>query len=468
MSSIFDCYQAPAVRRQMVRFLGGASLDRTSAAYLTASGPNHVQYDAKPVSHLRRYLGQGLDIGRSLWDERMLIAHFDIDYANFTFPGEAYLNPDRTFRVMRPVLDTAKGILQGHGLNVLWLLSGCGHHLVWAVRQGSDAFVRLAALGRVSRTLQDRYNAKHPLTGRAVSPDEGRAHAGLSMLLEYLSHEVIRRAAPVCPTPLEITAAEAGSGRCGAEVVSLDISEYADPLHLRTVRMPFSVYLKPRQRADVLGEHVVSQLPEMFLIPLDGSMSAAEGLAIRRDARRVAELAGNVETAIPDLSAATDDLIDAYLNSRLARFHAWFYDEEHEPPERWPATYDAVSVGDLPPCARRPMERPCDLMLQPGRIRHVVRVLLADGWHPRHIAGLIRSKYERDHGWGDYWLRYEASSRADFYTRVFAGLYQTGLDELVDFNCVSTQEKGYCSTDECSGRVDRARQVLVQRNRPHV
>jgi hypothetical protein len=52
--------------------------------------------------------------------------------------------------------------------------------------------------------------------------------------------------------------------------------------------------------------------------------------------------------------------------------------------------------------------------------------MLSLGWHPRHIAGLIRSKYERDYGWGGKWHRYDATSRADFYTRLFAGLFMTG------------------------------------------
>jgi hypothetical protein len=42
------------------------------------------------------------------------------------------------------------------------------------------------------------------------------------------------------------------------------------------------------------------------------------------------------------------------------------------------------------------------------------------GWHPRHVAGLIRSKFERDYGWGDHWLDYSPAMRADFYVRIFA------------------------------------------------
>ena len=32
----------------------------------------------------------------------------------------------------------------------------------------------------------------------------------------------------------------------------------------------------------------------------------------------------------------------------------------------------------------------------------LVRVMLALGWHPRHIAGLVCSKYQRDFGWTQF------------------------------------------------------------------
>lgn len=48
--------------------------------------------------------------------------------------------------------------------------------------------------------------------------------------------------------------------------------------------------------------------------------------------------------------------------------------------------------------------------------------------------------------------------------RVFAGLVTTGSDQLVDFNCVSAQEKGLCPRSACTHdlRIDRVR--LVERH----
>jgi hypothetical protein len=90
--------------------------------------------------------------------------------------------------------------------------------------------------------------------------------------------------------------------------------------------------------------------------------------------------------------------------------------------------------------------------------------MLALGWHPRHIAGLIRSKYERDFGWGKYWYIYNAGCRADFYVRIFSGLFSTGRDDAVDFNCVSTREKGICCTGgDCS--LHQFRNSLIERRK---
>jgi hypothetical protein len=122
-------------------------------------------------------------------------------------------------------------------------------------------------------------------------------------------------------------------------------------------------------------------------------------------------------------------LAEAYRQSDVAGFHDWFYQQEHEPPARWPETYDRMPLEALPPCARRLLVAPNEAFLKPAAIRHLVRVMLALAWHPRHIAGLIRSKYERDYGWGAQFLQYDAATRADFYVRPFAGLVVTGRDD---------------------------------------
>ena len=87
----------------------------------------------------------------------------------------------------------------------------------------------------------------------------------------------------------------------------------------------------------------------------------------------------------------------------------------------------------------------------------MVRVLLAQGWHPRHIAGLIRSKYERPFGWLADFHFHDAAMRAEVYTRFFAGLIAVGNDQMVDFNCTSTQEKLLCPGTGCPWNLEALR-----------
>ena len=247
----------------------------------------------------------------------------------------------------------------------------------------------------------------------------GAAFAGLGLVIEFVAQQVKSRAAPHCEVPVELAAIETGGGPHGREMISVDITEYADPLCSRVMRAPFSVYLKPAQQRVAIGDEVVGHLPPIVAIPL-GRLAVSEALRVRSDPAAVARLAATASVEIPDASRAMKRLIHAYQHSRLAHFHAGFFAQEHDAPALWPETYDRTPLDALPPCTRVILENPNDLLLRPGCAQRVVRVMLALGWHPRHIAGLIRSKYERDHGWGDQWRGFDPGTRADFYARVFS------------------------------------------------
>jgi len=60
---------------------------------------------------------------------------------------------------------------------------------------------------------------------------------------------------------------------------------------------------------------------------------------------------------------------------------------------------------------------------------------------------------------GRRWEWLDAETRAEFDVRVFTGLVATGVDQAIDFNCTSAQEKGLCPSEACTHdlRADRAR-----------
>lgn len=448
---------APQLAR-MAEFLGGEVLDRATAVYVTALGPGASDIAAPaPPQGLVRWLALGWDVSRSLWDTEVLVLDLDLEHVRFDAPLEACLGADRPFRLQVPLVDALRTLLRKHGIDPLHVLSGRGHHFVWSVPVDSGAFRALAALGGIGADERSPVPFA-PAFGR---PDFAReaAFVGTGMVLEHLAHEAFRRCGPG-EVPLELTAVEPGSGPAGREVVSLDLSEYGDPLETRTMRIPFSPYLKARRQAP---PDLAPLLPLLHAIPWQGELSA--GLAVMRDPSQVAVLAARGTATIPSAAQGTERLLASYRCSGLARVHRFFYAQRMHPQKAWSATYDRTPLDALPRCARSALEAPEGTLLTPAGIQLVVRVLLAVGWHPRHVAGLIRSRWERSPRAAADWSVYSPARRADFYVRLFTTAFAAGLDDLVSFNCRSQGERGACPAGGCSVNLLDLRDSLLERRR---
>ncbi|HEU5246640.1 MAG TPA: hypothetical protein VFU09_06080 [Candidatus Udaeobacter sp.] len=455
-------YRNSDVRRRIREFIGADAGDGCGSEFLTGSDDQALPpFEAYSVAALNSLLEKGFEICRSLWDGDALIADFDIEYVNFDNPAEAFLEPEGVFAIQQPAVDAIERLLREYGIEPLHVLSGRGHHFIWRIEQGSAVFAELAEIGQGSPSLWAMERELHPPNGRAVPVELARAFAGLGLVMEFLAHRVKRIAAPLTKIPVELTALEVGPSKHGREMISIDISEYGDPLYARTIRVPFSVYLKPWQQPWGLNADVLTSLEPLFVITLQ-EIDWHEGISTMRDPRLTAKLAGRATSRIPDATHGTGKLLTHYWNSKLADFHAFFYSQEQHPAKLWPKTYDREPLEILPACVRVPLEQPNDLLLRPAYIRQLVRVMLALGWHPRHIAGLICSKYRRDFGWTQF-VAVDPATRADFYTRVFAGLFAAGTDDLVDFNCISAQEQGLCTFSNCGFNLAHFRDSALER-----
>ena len=60
-------------------------------------------------------------------------------------------------------------------------------------------------------------------------------------------------------------------------------------------------------------------------------------------------------------------------------------------------------------CVRDYLEYPNDHLLRPMNLQTLTRVLLKLNWLPKYIAGLIRSKYERNFRWNDTEYKYDVA-----------------------------------------------------------
>jgi hypothetical protein len=430
----------PQVRSRLEEFLGGPPLAAASACYLCPPVPPVEEPCRRwSTTELADRLAGDPELARSLWDRESLIADLDLEHVHFDQPALTLVEPERSRALLRPTVDAFLEQLATAGVPSLHLLTGRGHHLLWRVSRSSPAFEALARLGEVEPSLARKYEAPQPPDGEVVGCRTGVAWSGLGKLAEYLAHGALTRAAPATPIPIQLTAVAVGPGPRGREIISIDLSAYADPLDCRSVRMPFTAYRKPLAAA-ARGDPWIT-------LPAAGDAAAAADAMHSFTA--AAEWARTASCRIPDGSRGTERLLAEYRRSALAAFHRSFAAQHAHGPERWPSTYDRLELDQLPACVARILATPNDLLLRPAAIQLVVRSLLACGWQARHIAGLVRSKYERPYGWIADIHFHDAGTRAEVYTRLFAGLVATGRDRLVDFNCSSSQEKGLCVEGGC-------------------
>lgn len=462
-------YADPAVRSRLIEFLGGDTLDHATAAYITQS--DGCQFDLRqlrPPLELDHYLTSELDIARSLADSASVLLHLDVEYVNFDSPAEAYLDPWRTFDLQEPVVRVIETLLLGWGIRPLHLITGQGHHFVWRIARASALAGRLSSLCPAPELL-DACAERVPQELAEIADREAqRMFAAVSLLMEHVAHRVKEAAAPLCEFPVEITAVHVGPNTTKQrEIISIDISEYGDPLHTRMVRMPFTHYLKPWVSGLARSLGIEGEIPTFRAIPLH-EIDIRQAIKVRQVDADVRDLARRACVRIPEQEKGTERLLEDYLSSPLRRFHEYFYSDQHDAKERWHETYDRTSMESLPSCVRHVLVWPNDLLLKPAGMQLVTRCLLAARWHPRHIAGFMRSKFENPaFNWGVNWGDYVPAIRADFYTRLFAGLHATGLDPLVDLNCTSTREKGFCfppASGSCC--LEPLRQKLLEPNTP--
>ncbi len=457
VTTIGEYYADSAVRDRIAQYCGGQQIDPESftAEYLAgvseelkADRYSEEYFLSTSRSSFFRLLEQGMDIFRAVWDRNATLGVLDVEYYNLVYPAEAYFKPREVFEKLEPLYQLIMRAFGSFGIKVLPIMTGQGYHFSFRVDFASPVHRKLEALGPVNPVLEQKYHSPRGIRCRPVPVNAGLAFEGMGRLLEYFAHLIIAelgkkyKGIPVMCTDVAVGGAE-------KEAVALDLSMYGDPLYTRDVRCPFSVYQKHRVLRDKFGERAAQEIAVMATVPRTPDMDLDKMLRLRGDFDACSRFARHVDTAIPESSEGVSGLIRSYRSSKLSRFHHSFDSVQQDLPETWPATYDRLELDRLPPCAAHCLSQPNDNLLKPTNLQTVTRVLMKTGWHPRHIAGLVRSRFEKDFGWGNQWERYDAFTRADFYVRLFAGLVSAGLDRKEDLNCFSHGEKGYCLTPGC-------------------
>lgn len=401
-------------------------------------------------------LASGGDVARSLWDRDHLLVHLDLDYQNTDAPGEPFLYPAEAFFRLEPVYRAIRREMLRFGLPLFVLMTGRGYHFTGQLRLDDPLVPALAALVPAAPHWHDGVAGRLPAgVTAAMTATHARAHAGLGCLVEYLAHRVLRRVGVGSMIPVVVNGTVVGAGLTGRAAASLDFSHFGDPLDVRLIRAAFSGYQLHRLRADIFGERAAREVPAMATVPRVRGLEEALMSRTPDAARRIA---AQGDAAIPDVGAGVARLMEEYHGSPLAAFHGGYFAACLAPD---PAP--ALSLDALPPCVSWPLREPNDRLLQPAFLQQLTRSLVAAGWHAADIARVVFGAYAADHHWGAHWRRRDPWTRAVFDVGVFAALMDDGLDEGIDFNCVSAREKGLCPGTGCHFNLADLRDRMLNR-----
>lgn len=443
--------------------------------YISAYGLRLLDLMQKDHASLKTFklgwvLDNALDVHRSVWDRESIIGALDIEYFSKNFPGEPYLNPERTFELMEPVYQAIKGSLESYGISPLIVTTGQGYNFDMRIGKQNALSSEMVSLGRVEPTLQHIYEHPSPKRGRSVPEEDARAYDTMGKLMEFLCHRVFQSLKDNPSLAIPVVIGDIVCGNEMREAVSLDLSLYAHPIHKRSIRCPFSVYSKHIMKRNIVGDIVAERVGDIFCVPRltgDAEFSLDGILSMRRSAEEAIRQAEGVGASIPDQSAGFANLLEDYKQSALHEFHEEYDAVAIDRISAWSREHQSFDPDSVPPCISQVFRNPNPLLLQPTNLQTVVRVLTALGLSPKHIAVIICSKYMQDFSWEVDFLRYDPNRLANVWVRILTGLILCGLDDLIDLNCVSQQEKGnawmgtqYCPSPNCGFNLAEYRSML--------
>ena len=467
--AVREYYRNKDVRRRIKEFCGG---NKFSCEYIVGFGeflarngyrrPLRLSNQQKDLAGM---MEQGLDLFRAVWDKKATLAVWDVEYFNLDTWHGLYRNQLLHFKLMEPVYQAIESVLAEYHISHINDSTASGYHFNSLIPFSSPVHRKLERIGHLEDTLRKKYS--QVLGGddkriRQLSLRAGLGYSAIGRLHEFLCHLVIRRTQESSPLPVTISDAAVGRMARGREGMSLDITQYADPLYMRDIRTTFSTHQKHKVYLGKVGRETGRRMPVYATLPRN-NLSFQELFELRKDLKKAASYAKECSGIIPDASAGWEQVINDYRESTLFSFHRDFDRVSHEPPERWKNTYWRLDLDALPPCAANSIRNHTWGLLNPTSIQNLCRVLFAIGWHPKHIAGLIHSYYETKPGWKTDWEKYHAETRANFWSRIYCGMIVTGTDTLSDFRCVCHQEKGYCVHPYCGFNLGDYRRQIQDR-----
>lgn len=209
--------------------------------------------------------------------------------------------------------------------------------------------------------------------------------------------------------------------------------------------------LWPGQRSQCRALHLLREHAVHELLLQDSELEVSAGIPSRSPARVVhlpwphpGPMAAMSDIS-PQVQEGLEGWLESYQSSRLCRFHRHYYEQLPYPPADWPSTYARLPSEDFPECLKALLQGQPHWLEHWDGARLFVRGLLALGWHPRHLAGILHWRWSSRDGLASH----SRQEMADHLVRCLSALVLLGKDRLARFDCDAVRSLGACPPSPC-------------------
>lgn len=365
-------------------------------------------------------------------DDSELIIIWDIEYFNNTDPGWLFdrKNQKTVFSWMEPAFLILENILDSYGIKYAVDVTMSGIHVWSRVRADSAGFRALAAEGTVLPSLEAKQKEIVPTDHKRrtpVSPELGAAYNAAGKVLEFFTHELMRRNLRENPVKIPVTISD--TPQFGEHFpysgISSDLTQYAHPIFMRCIRAFCSVHQKSVYRGfEDLGPAVdiIKTGGITYRHAADIMWNLDEVLKFYHDnfAEKTIEL--------PDSSDGWKTAAEAYSKSELKDRHLeWENAAAHDyvPEHKRGLYYNFFDRRSANPA-----------LLTPVNLQTLAEEFGDDGiGEAKKIFEDIAACYaDNTLGWYDTqkmtgidWTKYDPETAADFWGRIYWSLDKLGL-----------------------------------------
>ena len=379
-----------------------------STMYLVEYGvrvPTAQKFRAKETWQLGQILDKRADVFRAVHDEDNLICVMDVERVSHHFPGDNYLDMTRAFWCLEPFHQALMSVFRDFGFSPLVIATGQGYHYGFRVPKSEYAFELMQSIGFVTTSerrlnLYKRYGSKRR---RFVQDSEAWAYDGWGKLAEFISNEAMWRARRFT-NKLPVVIGDQYAGTRHGDVISVDLSAFGFPLHMRDVRLPFSLHQKHKVNPAKVGHEIARNTPYNIAVPRftpcnNHELSLDDLFNNRRNYHNTAQYAGSVTTDLPEMTWGVERMIKAYKRSDVYNAHRYFDQgmEQFIGSDYKKHFQFNESFRGLPYHVKDALWHPTkngNHLLKPDVIRNVTLAMLKKNWHPADIVALLAGKMD--------------------------------------------------------------------------